>query len=306
MVDKHVKKQVKKKLYLSIILSIKRKKCLPKDISKQRLNYYVKSLKANNLIVKRGYGVWELTALGEKYLFLPQSQGGSIKVDKRSKKISNETIRSHAYIFKIKHKKRLLSTERLKKPLEMKNIEYKQLRRKEISFKIKGTTVTVGKRHVVMYFSSQYSYFSDSAITNDKFAKHDAKNIIISVKRLLGLDLDATISFSRKHHGHVNNEIAKECKNEKKSFTIEYEGDPWLSVDASNGVPELEAISSLTATYDSEFVIKKVMNTFKANPNILDDQQKTIQLLTENLRMLTERICTTEPPQSLNKLTYIQ
>lgn len=314
MVRKEVKKRSKKKLYLSIILSIRSKNKLPQDISKQRLNYYVKSLKANNLIVRKGYGVWELTPLGEKYLFLPQSQGGTVKVRKnsdlkvkRSKKNSNETIRSHAYIFKVQHKKRLASTEPLKRPLDLKQISYKQLAKGEISFQLKGNTVTIGKNNVVIYFSSQYSYFSDSAITNDKFAKNDAKNIVLTVTRMLQLKLKEQITFSRKHHGHINNGIAKECKKNKESFTIDYEGDPWLSVDASNGVPELEAISSKTATYDSEYVIKQTMNTIKRKPTILQDHDTAIDLLTKNLQVISQRLFTTDEDktQDLNNPYYI-
>ena len=72
-------------------------------------------------------------------------------------------------------------------------------------------------------------------------------------------------------------------------------------------MPELETVSSSTATYDSEKVLTPLMNTIKANPNILEDQQKIIELLTKNIQMISDRLFTTEEePKDLKKLTYIQ
>ena len=311
MVDKEVKKRSKKKLYLYILHTIKTNNSLPKDMTKQKLNYYLKSLKVNNLVVRKGYGVWDLTQLGKQFLLIPDATNTIPKVDKRSKKISKETIRSHAYMFKLTNPKRLLHLDTHKKILDMKKIPYKILVKGNISIPYKNITIHLGKRNIIFYFSAEYSYFSDSALVNDKYAKNDVLQAIIWLERLFQYSLKKNkhykIDFLRKHHAHVNNGIAKDCKKNKDSFTIKYEGDPWLSVDASNGVPELEAVSSSTATYDSEKVLTPLMNTIKANPNILEDQQKIIELLTKNIQMISDRLFTTEEePQDLKKLTYIQ
>jgi len=66
------KKEVKvKNFYLSIVGAIRDGKnlkeiCQEFGFSKQRLNWYIKSLKAENLIRKVGYGTWELTSKGEQ------------------------------------------------------------------------------------------------------------------------------------------------------------------------------------------------------------------------------------------------
>lgn len=310
MVDKEVKKRSKKKLYLYILQSIKSNNSLPKDMTRQKANYYLKSLKANNLVFRKAYGVWELTELGKQYLILPKVDNTIARVDKRSKKISKETIRSHAYMFKLTHPKRLDHLDTHKKILDMKKIPYKILKSKNIAIPYKNITLHLGKRNIIFYFSAEYSYFSHSAILNDKYAKNDVLQAIIWLERLFQQSLKKhkqyKLEFIRKHHAHVNNGIAKDCKRNKDSFTIEYEGDPWLSVDASNGIPELEAVSSKTATYDSEHVLTPLMNTIKANPNILQDNNKTIELLTKNIQMITERLYATEETQDLNTLTYIQ
>ena len=70
---KEVKKEVKKDFYLYIMSHIKRFKNIKdlykdtsKEISKQRLNYYLQKLKHQNLIKKIGYGVWDLTLKGRQ------------------------------------------------------------------------------------------------------------------------------------------------------------------------------------------------------------------------------------------------
>ena len=91
------KKQVKTdNFYLTILLEINKKPQSLKEVSeflgvsKQNINYYTRQLKKKNLILKKGYGVWEITEEGKNQLkFLTksrQSKNFSIGTNKTKKK----------------------------------------------------------------------------------------------------------------------------------------------------------------------------------------------------------------------------
>jgi predicted transcriptional regulator len=81
-------KQVKKRVDIEFLLNLLKSKSPSQiskelNISKQSINYYLKLLKANGNIIKKGYGVWEVKDL-------------TLKMQSKKK------IRGHAFIWTIK------------------------------------------------------------------------------------------------------------------------------------------------------------------------------------------------------------
>lgn|SRR6056297_571900 len=278
MADKRSKKRSKKDFYFSIISMIKKENRLPKDINKQRLNYYVRSLKTNNIIRKKGYGVWELTEIGKHYLSKEVFEDALVQPDKEGTKRSKKNdrfVRGHGFMWKIKTPL-LNSKDKLFKTLDRKKLNPKLLNNKQIQIYLMGHNIKFGWRSIIVNFNPDIYYSCKTAQSCYKMAVYDLRNLIIRLENLLGYSLKVNKKHqfkpSKKHFGHVNNELAVKFNREGKYIQVFDEGKEWLVIDFSdNQFKEFETTDNDRNIIDSDVIIDPFFNKIRKHPKILDD-----------------------------------
>jgi predicted transcriptional regulator len=224
-------RELKRKLYLDIVDSIKKglnpsKIAVHLNISLPNLSYYLSSLKKEGVIVKKGYGVWEVIPSGEVKTF-------SLHDNQRLKE-----NRGHAFIWKVKPKKLfnwidILNTSKV--PYEMKGIA------KTPRVIINGKKIWLGKE-ITIY--DKNSYFGVNSIESKKLGIWELQELVIAIEKALGIDLSGyQFSCRREHHSIVENSLAIQCDKEGKSILVKNEKGYWMSIDNSLNLHEAEAIS---------------------------------------------------------------
>lgn len=221
----------KKEVILNILNSIKKGLSVSQisvklNISKQGLNYYIASLKKEGVIVKKGYGVWEVIPSGEVKIFSLH--------DVRKVKEN----RGHAFIWRIKPKHSFNWIDVLNKinfPYETKGIQ------RTPRIIINGKKIWLGKQ-IVIY--DKNSYFGINSIESKKLGIWELQESVIAIEKALGIHLEGyKFSCRREHHSIIQNCLAIQCNKEGKSILIKNEKGYWFSIDNSLNLHEAEAIS---------------------------------------------------------------
>lgn len=231
-------KQVKnssqaKSFYFTIFNQIKEGKnpakiCKDLSISKQKLNYYIRRLKKEGHIVKRGYGVWE--ALKEVKISTKDTYPKEVK-----------TVRGHAFIWNIKLPREIKGWLNRKEILAKNNIAYKEVG-------LKGTPrIFVNKRKVwlgskTLTIYEPASFYGSNAIESKKYAVITLLETLKKIESKLGINLRPyTFKPAREHYGLLKNDLAVQCNRNKEKIAVrDIAGQLWLWVDDSLGLGELE------------------------------------------------------------------
>lgn len=251
----------KKDFYLSIYTYIKNNSKLPKadDLQwsekdfKQRLNYYLSSLKRAGFIERIGYGVWQTV---KEFSLLELKQ---VKTSK--KKITRDTqlqprIRGHAFQFTIQLPK-ILNWQKRRKYLDKKNIKYKPLNilgnGERIFFK--GKKIWLTSKSLVVFEKS--SYLSDSAKGSKNYAIYEMLQTIKSIESLLDtsfrINKNYKFKVSKQHYARLNCSLARQYRYDGKRLAIRQEdGTIWLWTDFSLSVDELETGNTVRSDIDMD------------------------------------------------------
>lgn len=248
---KEVKKEVKNKFLQDIYNSISNNKnpsTISKElnISKQKLNYYIKQLKNKGLIRKIGYAVWEVKKVLKDTSFSSQFIGSSSHTDYKD-------IRGHAFSWKIKL------------PNEIKGLNFEsKLKSKGIKYKLIGLKNTpriiclnkkvwLGKNNIIVYDSS--SYMGKNAIESRKLAVYRLMLIIQELEKSLNISLKTQNGYqfkpSREHYSIIKNDLAHQYNEQGKRLIIRFHGETWFIIDNSYNLDEAETIHPETALTDS-------------------------------------------------------
>lgn len=248
------------------------------NLTKQALNYYLRTLKAKGYIQKIGYGVWERSKNDTLY-------GNS----------THRGIRSHGYRFKLKIKQ-LKNWDKREQYLQSKSILYEKLKGlgNKIKINIDGYSVWLNKDSILVIFPKHKSYFNESAKEGDGYAVLDFIRIIKRLEGILNVNLTINGKYQFKpfmqHHSLIKNELAKIYhKNKEKLFVYDEKG-LWLLVDNSFNLHELELVSPEKATKDTDDVIKPFFNGLREMPTTPQDIWKAIGSVTENQVMFAKNI----------------
>jgi DNA-binding Lrp family transcriptional regulator len=247
-------------------------------ISPQRVNYYIRRLKRENLIKKTGYGVWETKAE---------------ELKKMTKKapisfISPDSVRGHNFIFKIRIKnlknwdKREQIIKQLGIPYEMKGILRKTPR---IIFK--GHKVWLCKDSLLIFYPKGKSYFTDTASESYKYAIYDLQHLIIGLEGLLGADFRINGNYvftpSKSHYSLVKNSLACQYNKEKKKLNV-YDSDGlWLIIDNSLQLHELEIQGKGLKPLSNNEKIQNFFNDLKINYATMGEMKELMQGFSHNL-----------------------
>lgn len=188
-------------------------------ISKQKINYYIRQLKKEGQLIKRGYGVWEI------------KQVKKIGSDHPTQK--PKEIRGHAFIWTIKLPKKFNWKELL-------NIDYKLVRGNIPRLIIKNKKIWLGQYTITIY--EPHSFYGRNAIESKKYAVISLLEVLGLLEQKLGINLKPYLfKPAREHYGIIKNDLAQQCnrKGEKLHIHDNLEGE-WLWIDDSLQLGELE------------------------------------------------------------------
>lgn len=250
-------KPIKMKLYFSIISYVREHKKLPVDLgNRQQLNYYVQRLKRNGILVKKGYGVWDVLKEPKEVQLTP-------KVDKN--------IRGHGFHFKLKIP-RISNWGKRVDYLIKNQIKYKELKNFQ-RIEVKNHKVWLCNDSIIIYSPKDKSYFGDSADESQKYAIYNLEQLIISLEHLMNcsfrINKKYQVRISKQHYGKVKDELAKQCNKEGVKIRCSLNGEGWLEIDNSLNLNELETLHPKESVIDMDKVVIPFFNDLK------DHYQKT-------------------------------
>lgn len=195
------------------------------NISKQKLNYYIRQLKDLGVIEKESYGVWK--------------HKKSLKEVKKTTKASKEVkqIRGHAFNWKVKFKKRIDWEKRLINN----KIKYQLIGINKTTPRIvfDGKKIWLTSTGLVIY--EPKSFFSKSSFTSKGMAVWELDQTIKRLGKKLQINLiPYEFTTSREHYGMIKNELAKQYNDKGEKLYIKDDRGIWLWIDDSHSLNELE------------------------------------------------------------------
>lgn len=231
-----VKKDVKQISLLDIVNLIKKGFNLNQiskelNVSRQRINYYVKDGKKKGLIIKKGYGLWEISKLED------------VKTQLRQPNLTTDSIRGHAFIWKVRFNK--INNINWKSILNLKQINYDDIGIHGIPrILLNGKKIWLGKKHIIIY--EPESFFGDNAIESRKLAVYNLLSLLKELQILFSTEFK-NIEFTptREHFSMIKNVLAVQCNKNREKINVYNEKGHWLSIDDSFNLGELENLGSM-------------------------------------------------------------
>lgn len=269
-------------VYSEIIKYINRGYSLTKisktlKISKQKLNYYIRILKKNNVVSKVGLGVYEIDESKIKDFLRSKDKRTTSKYNNQKR----NTVRGHGWQFKVVVD---VDSLLLKNALDFNKIKYRDTNHVTwtgFKFKIKGWTVEKTPKGFVVWFSKNRSVYSQDAKETFKEAIYLLKIEVLqklesildkSLKKQLKKNIKAyEFSVSNEHYALIKNEYAKLMRmNKEKLFVYNEDNKLWLIADYSFSIDELEAVLVGKAQQHANYV-KKFFNDAEQTGKTIKD-----------------------------------
>lgn len=266
-----VKKDKGKNFYLAVYEQVKEgvrpsKICKTFNISKQRLNYYLSSLKRSGMVRKIGYGVWEVCGN-----FDEKKVKETVRVTTHQPaKIKPDFVRAHAFQFKLRIPK-LRNWEKREEIFRKKGIKFKELthligRGQEIV--VKKRKIWLTNKSIIIFEKS--SYVAKTAKAARQYALYDLFELVRSLESLLGANFKINKKYrftvSKQHYALVKNALAKQYNRDGKKLEV-YSGEGlWFVIDNSHNLNEAETVHPKTAVDDNKKV-QDFFNGLKATEN---------------------------------------
>ncbi len=254
-----------KSLYLPIFEELKLSTNLQKiqkkfSISKQKLNYYLRRLQKDGLIIKKGRGWYEVV----------KKSKNSTKYGKR---LVKDSVRGHAYIWNIKLDKIPFGWGDRISVLKKNNIHYKLVGAKGTTPRIRvlGRKVWLCNTHLRIFDKKEESYYGKNARESKYLALQQIKLILNALNNKLGTNLHpSSITFQREHYALIKNDLAIEENRKGNIVRISDDEGEWLVIDDSLGKGgELETIGK--GSLKTNIAMQKWWNEKKKNNFSIDD-----------------------------------
>jgi len=271
-----------KNLYSSILTELKRSTNLLKiqkklNISKQKLNYYLRGLKKRGLLIKKGQGWYEVV----------KSSKNSTKYGVLLKK---DMIRGHAFIWNIKLPKEIEGWNNRINILKQKRINFKLVGALKTTPRIKalGRKVWLCNNHLRIFDKKGESYYSESSKQSRKLAYSELLEIMRVLENKLGFIFKPfEFSFQKEHYALIKNDLAID-QNRKGIITrISDKDGEWLLIDDSlERGGELETIGKKSYKVNKnlqKWWNKKKDNNFKIDDNYIQDGFKQTNIMIQGL-----------------------
>ncbi len=261
-------------LYLTVV-SLLKKGIMPKDIcsklniKKQKLQYYLSSLKQARIIKKIGYGTWEI--LKEYNL---ENIKTSTKINIGSSKLPGEVnictslksdnVRGHAFMFHLKIPK-IRNWAKKSEFFEKKSIKHQRLRNNGLKITYKGKKVHLWRKSIIIY--DRESYIAKKAKNTKSTAVYHFLAIIKALEAKLGVSFTIHKKYqfkvTREHYALIKNCLARQYDKEGNKLQVYNHEGLWMLIDNSYNLHETETVKTGDAIADNEG-IQKYFNSHKA------------------------------------------
>ncbi len=252
-----------KKLYLSILNRLDQgdnPSKISKDlnIKKQKLQYYLSTLKREGCIEKIGYGTWK-----KLKDYAPKEVQKTVVIGQNSRGGLKEEVRGHGFMFNLNLPKGLKNWDKREKILSNLKIKFDNYYVGGIK---RGQRITAQKIKVALTNNSIIVNFPESYIRETAtLCKKDAVAKFLRVIKHLERMLRANFSqfgkykfrVSRQHYSLMKNSLARQYLAEeytKKKLHVYSGRGLWLLIDNSYNLEELETVHKDTAVKDNEKV----------------------------------------------------
>ena len=282
-------------LYLSILQRIKEGQSpvqISKDlrVKKQKLNYYIATLKREGSIKKLGYGVWEYVKP-----FTKRSTNKSVVIGRNDRGgLVKGSVRGHGFLFNLELPKNFKNWEKREEILTKLNI-------KHIPYFVggikRGQRLTAQNTKIALTNKSIIINFPESYIAETShLAKKDAISKFLRVIKHLEGVLRADFSnfgkykfkVARQHYSLIKNSLARQYLNDEynsKKLNVYSGRGLWLIIDNSYNLEELETVHPRTADKDNA----KVQDFFNGLDKVEEfTPQFVLKALAENNTQLLE------------------
>ncbi len=277
---KEVKKSTQKKnFYYLVLLELKINTNLTRiqeklNISKQKLNYYLRKLRDNEYIIKQGRGWWELTDKGKNSKNSTQYETN----------LKTDLTRGHAYIWNIKLPQETLGWKKRVEILRKNKINFKLVGAMGNIPRIKvyGRKVWLCNNHLRVFEKKDKSYYGEDAKESKSKAFKEIKDVVGALENKLGINLRPyLISVRREHYALIKNDLAKHCNKNGEIVRISDKDGEWLLIDDSLEMGgEMENIGK--KAFKTHGVMKPWWNdhkkhNFKVTPSFILETMNGIQ-----------------------------
>jgi DNA-binding Lrp family transcriptional regulator len=228
------------------------------NISRQRINYYISSLKSQGIIKKIGYGVWERCKNINIEDVKKSTWVANIKTDKSFTSLKQDSVRGHAFQITFQLPKDLLNWDKREEIFEKIGYKFKKINilggGQSIVFK--GRKIHLTNKSIIIY--EKESFIKETAMESQSQAIEHFLKLIKQLER----DLQANFSFggryrfkvTRQHYSLIKNALAKQYNDSGKKLEVYNDKGLWFLIDNSFNLNEAETIHSKTAVQDNEKV----------------------------------------------------
>lgn len=230
MEPKSKKTTGKKDFYLPVLAALKETTKLSKikndlGISKQDLNYYIRKLKAEGYIAKKGRGWYEVT-------------DKSKNLTKYDKLLKKDISRGHAYIWNVYFPKEIVDYGKRLEVLKAKNHHFELVGALKTTPRIKvlGRKVWLCNDHIRIFDKPNQSYYGNNAIESRKSAFQELLLILNALESKLGVSLRPfDFTWQKEHYALIKNDLAIDHNQKGEIIRISDESGEWLLIDDSLG-----------------------------------------------------------------------
>jgi len=265
----------KENFYFSIISNLKLSTNLTNiqkklNISKQQLNYYLRSLVEKGLIIKKGRGWYEP---------VKQSKNST----KYGTKLVKDSIRGHAYVWMIKLPKEIEGWDKRIEILKQKKINFNLVGALKTTPRIKalGRKVWLCNDHLRIFDKPKQSYYGKTAKESKSLANMELLSIIRVLENKLGFIFKPCKYSIKEHYALIKNDLAIDKNRKGIIMRISDEDGEWLLVDDSlEKGGELETVGK--GAYKNNIPLQKWWidhknQNFKVTPSFILNTMNGIQ-----------------------------
>lgn len=245
--NRHIKKS---KNFYFIILNLIKEHYYPAQIakrlglSKQRLNYYIATLKRQGCIKKLSQGAWIYIKDYEPKRVKKINMGSYAQPQaKKDLLISEDNVRGHAFMFHLK----LRSIKNWHKRIDCmlkKDIPYKPLKNKGQRILIKGRKVHLFDNSIIIY--DKESYVAEQAKESKSLAIYEFLSMIKTIENMFNVSFmyrkKYQFKVTREHYGLIKNCLARQYDKDGKKLEVYNHKGLWLLIDNSFNLHETEVL----------------------------------------------------------------
>lgn len=293
---KEVKKtalyKIRSKTFYFTILSLIKEGKNPSDmslslnLSKQRLNYYIKRLKIEGIINKIGYGTWEINK--EKYKEFLEQKEVKKQPKERSFSLFKKDIRGHGFQVSLDLPKiSRWTNEQRQRFLKENSLPYKNigLHYTTQSLELKENKIWLSNKRITIYWSKFKNYYGESAKESRKLFFYDLLYFIKYIENFFNINLRMNKGYKfkicKQHFGKIKDDLAKQYNKEGRRLYVDNIHGYWVIVDDSLHLDEIETIHKDTAVADMDEVIKPFLNQLKDTKLMPNDILNTFNKISE-------------------------